>query len=169
MLSGFAVQDILTADIDPAVGAVAAPGARRASRRLGQPAPGGDGITADDERPARAGWVLWEGNLLRHWAAANFVVSIIIVEQGVDPSSGRIRSSWKLAIIVVRIHRPNRAPLFQIRLANHPPGLLFDALQRGHQYRQQKGDDRDNNQKLDQCKSSFRAHSYFPSRSQKGH
>jgi hypothetical protein len=57
--------------------------------------------------------------------------------------------------------------LLEIRLANYSPGLFPDALQSRHEYRQQQGDDRDNDQKLNQCKSSLNTHDCSPSQLRK--
>jgi hypothetical protein len=51
-------------------------------------------------------------------------------------------------IVVICVHLEDEAPVSQIGLARHGPGLFPYTLQRRHQYRHQQCDDGDHYQKL---------------------
>lgn len=61
----------------------------------------------------------------------------------------------KHAVIVIRVHRKDQTPLFEVRKAGGRPGLFLDPLQRRHQYGQQQRNNRYYNQKFDEREPFF--------------
>ena len=85
---------------------------------------------------------------------------IVVLSQYLAPGENMWR---KGAVVVLGIHGPNRAPLFQIGFTDHGGSLFPDPLQRGQQDGHQNRDDGDDNEKLDQGEcSAFVPHALPP-------
>ncbi len=55
----------------------------------------------------------------------------------------------EVAVVVLRVQAEYQAPLVQVGLARDASGLAAHPLKRGHQNREQQGDNGNHDQKLD--------------------